>query len=335
MSTRASTALLVVVAAAIIAVGAALLVVAHTSGNAQGVLGVGTALLALTLGARHAFDADHIAAIDNTSRRLLASGRRAGTVGFSFALGHSTVVILLALLVGSGMRALTGALGDPSSGLRETAGVVGGVASTGYLLIIAALNTRTLHSLRRTAAAQRSGVAQDTAAPAHRHGIADTLLRPVWRLIDAPWKMFPVGFVFGLGFDTASEIGLLVLTARQNEAQVPLWALLGLPLLFAGGMCLVDVLDSAVICAAYGWSGTSPARRLKYDVTVTTVSIVAATIVAAVQLSGLFGSLGGVAAPLARLDAVDSGVLGVAITVALLAVLAWAMAGARRRRFPS
>ncbi|HTJ37538.1 MAG TPA: HoxN/HupN/NixA family nickel/cobalt transporter [Dactylosporangium sp.] len=332
MSARARTVLLVCAAAAIIATGSALILAAHASGNAQGVLGIGTALLALTLGARHAFDADHIAAIDNTTRRLLASGRRAGTVGFAFALGHSTVVVLLALLVGSGMRAITGALGDPSSGLREAAGVIGGVASSAYLLIIAALNARTLRGLSRSLTAARSGAPADAVEPAHRHGLADTLLRPVWRLIDAPWKMFPVGFVFGLGFDTASEIGLLVLTARQNESAVPLWALLGLPLLFAGGMCLVDVIDSAVICAAYGWSGTSPARRLRYDVTVTTVSIAAATGVAAVQVAGLLGSLGGPAAPLARLDTIDSGVLGLVITAALLGVLAWAMAGARRRR---
>jgi len=237
--------------------------------SASGALTVGAGLAAYALGLRHAFDPDHLAAIDNATRKLIGEGRRPLGVGFFFALGHSTVVLVLALGVG----ALGGQIAGEGSTPHALGGWIGGGASIAFLLAVAALNVVLL-------ARRRGG------------GGGGLLFRVYGRftlLVSRPRQMYPVGLLFGLGFDTATELGLLLLAAGAAGAGLPLYAILCLPLLFAAGMSLLDTLQGSAMGRVYGWACAHPARRRRYDLAVTGVSAVAALAIAALELTALAG----------------------------------------------
>ncbi len=295
------------------------------------VFGFGTGLLAVSLGMRHAFDMDHISMIDNTTRALSRAGRRPLAVGFFFSLGHSTVVLVLTILVTLGGVALGGRIVDADSMLHRVAGVIGAAVSGGFLYAIVAVNLVVLVTVVRTS--RREGGAPH---------VVDELRGPLSRVfsrasrgIDASWKIYPVGVLFGLGFDTATEIALLVVSAAAAVGGLPFWAVLSLPLLFAGGMCLFDTLDGWLMSAAYGWASDAPLRRLRYNVAITAMSIAVAFAIGTLELGGLLGRMLGWSGPIASAVAnLDPGLLGLGITAVFAGVWAIAVIGARLHSSP-
>src|SRR4051812_8111110 len=290
---------------------AAVIVGLHAVGFAAlaaGAVGAGLGLTAYTLGLRHAFDADHIAAIDGTTRKLMAEGRRPVSVGFFFALGHSTVVFLVAALVALGLHVV----GGDGSALATVTGVVGPTVSGTFLCVIAVLN---LGVLAETLRALRAGGA-DAPAPG---GLLTRVYGRATRAVRAPWQMYPLGFLFGLGFDTATEIGLLVLAAGAVSSGLPLYAALALPVLFAAGMTLLDTLDGSFMGFAYGWALAKPVRKLYYNAVITALSAGVALLVGAVELAGVvWPSAAGV-----DLNAVGVGVVALFVLTWATALLAW------------
>jgi high-affinity nickel-transport protein len=276
-------------------------------------LGVG--LTAYALGVRHAFDADHIAAIDNTTRRLAERGKPANTVGFWFSLGHSTIVVVLCVLLALGITAIGTSLADDSSALRTWTGIIGPTVSGVFLLIIAAIN---IASLRR-----RHG---------HAGGPVLRMLGPFERAVDRPSRMYVVGLLFGLGFDTATEIGLLALAGAASFGAVPWWAALTLPVLFAAGMSAFDTTQGAVMRRAYSWQ---PGRRHLgevYALVMTGISVVAAVLIAIVQLSDVLVANLGIGGPLPWVASVGIDGLGFVLTGMLLVTWAVVLVTMRRPR---
>jgi high-affinity nickel-transport protein len=216
--------------------------------------GWGTAALAYTLGMRHAFDADHISAIDNTTRKLMSEGKRPLAVGFFFSLGHSSVVAVLALLLNFGIKALGSQLRNDKSTLHHYTGLIGTSVSGTFLMLIALLNLIVLISIVTVFRQMRKGTYSEEELEKHLNsrGLLMRFFGPIARQIDASWKMYPLGILFGLGFDTATEIGLLVLAGSSVIAGLPWWAILSLPLFFAGGMALLDTIDGSFMNFAYG-----------------------------------------------------------------------------------
>ena len=287
------------------------------AGERDGVMLVtlGVGLTAYVLGVRHAFDADHIAAIDNTTRRLSERGKPATTVGFWFSLGHSTVVVLLCILLTLGITALGSTLADDSSTLRTWTGVIGPSVSGVFLLVIAVIN---IASLRR-----RHG---------HAGGPVLRLLGPFERAVDRPSRMYLVGLLFGLGFDTATEIGLLALAGAATLGAVPWWAALTLPVLFAAGMSAFDTTQGAMMRRAYTWH---PGRRQLgevYAIAMTALSVVAAVLIAVVQLADVLVANLGLGGPLPWLASVGIDDLGFVLTTLLLATWAGVLLLTRRPR---
>ncbi len=256
------------------------------------VFGFGTGLLALTLGLRHAFDADHIAAIDNTTRRFMAEGKRPLSVGFFFSLGHSSVVFVLAVLLNLGVRALDGQVRDGASSLHRVTGIVGTSVSGAFLYLIAILNLVVLWSIIRAFRDVRRGTFDDGELERRldQRGLMNRLLRPVARRVDRPWKMYLVGLLFGLGFDTATEVALLVLSGSAVASGLPFWAVLCLPVLFAAGMCLLDTVDGCFMNFAYGWAFSRPIRKIYYNLVITGLSVAVALAIGTIELLGLLGS---------------------------------------------
>jgi len=249
---------------------------------------LGTALLAWSLGLRHAVDADHIAAIDNVTRKLMQEGRRSVTVGLFFALGHSAVVALVV----AGLAAVTPLLGEHLEAFKQIGEVIGTLASTLFLFAIAIVNLVILKSLWRILRRVQAGgghAEEDLDAVLRGSGFLARLCRPLFGLITRPWHMLLLGFLFGLGFDTATEVALLGLAASQSAHGLPLWSVLVFPALFAAGMSLVDTADGALMVRAYGWAFVEPVRKLYYNLAITSVSVVVAI---AVGSFGLFGLLG-------------------------------------------
>ena len=307
------------------------------------VFGLGTGLLALTLGMRHAFDADHIAAIDNTTRKLMAEGRRPLSVGFFFSLGHSTVVLVLAVLLNLGVKALNLQVSQASSGLHQVTGIIGTSVSSGFLYLIAALNLVILAGIIRTFRKMRDGrySEEELEAMLANRGALMRFLGPLARSIDAPWKMYPLGLLFGLGFDTATEIALLVLSGSAVVGGLPLWAILSLPLLFAGGMCLLDTLDGCFMNFAYEWAFSQPVRKVYYNLVITVLSVTVALLVGTIELLGLLGEQldlhGGIWDLTARFNANAVGLLVATIFAVtwLVAVLAWRWGRLEHRYAPA
>jgi nickel/cobalt transporter (NiCoT) family protein len=253
------------------------------------IFGVGTGILAYTLGMRHAFDADHIAAIDNTTRKLVSEGKRPLSVGFFFSLGHSSVVFVLALLLNFGFRAVGSEVRDSGSTLHSVTGIVGTMVSGTFLFLIAGLNVAVLVSIAKVFRQMRLGRYSDEELEEQlaKRGLMNRFLGPLSRRVDTPWKMYPVGLLFGLGFDTATEIALLVLAGSAVVSGLPFYAVLSLPLLFAAGMSLFDTADGCFMNFAYDWAFARPVRKVYYNMTITGLSVFVAFFVGAVEVLGL------------------------------------------------
>jgi high-affinity nickel-transport protein len=247
---------------------------------------LGTALLAYSFGLRHAVDADHIAAIDNVTRKLMQEGKRPVAVGFMFSLGHSTVVVLGSAAIAAAALALQHRM----DGVREIGGVVGTLVSAVFLLGIAFVNLIVLRSIYRAFVRVRGGapyVEEDFDMLLADRGFLSRLFRPMFRIITRSWHMYPLGVLFGLGFDTATEIGLLGIAAAEASKGLSLVSILVFPVLFAAGMSLIDTTDNILMLGAYGWAFIKPVRKLYYNMTITSVSVVVALVVGGVEALGL------------------------------------------------
>ena len=277
-------------------VSGALLMWKATTGNyelADGTLfGWGTAALAYTLGMRHAFDADHISAIDNTTRKLMSEGQRPLAVGFFFSLGHSSVVFALAMLLNFGIKAVGSQLKDDNSALHHYTGLIGTTVSGTFLMLIAILNLMILVSIVGVFIQMRKGAYNEEELEKHLNsrGLLMRFFGPIARRIDASWKMYPLGILFGLGFDTATEIGLLVLAGSSVIAGLPWWAIISLPLFFAGGMSLLDTIDGSFMNFAYGWAFSKPVRKVYYNIIITGLSVAVALFVGGLELCQVFAN---------------------------------------------
>ncbi|HJS86397.1 MAG TPA: HoxN/HupN/NixA family nickel/cobalt transporter [Acetobacteraceae bacterium] len=249
---------------------------------------LGAALLAYGFGLRHAVDADHIAAIDNVTRKLMQEGKRPAAVGFFFSLGHSTVVVLASIAI----AATATAFRDQLDAFHSVGGVIGTLVSASFLLAIAAMNIVILVTVYRTFRRVKAGqpyVEEDLDMLLAGRGLLARLFRPLFRMIQRSWHMYPLGFLFGLGFDTATEVGLLGISAAQAAQGMPVWSILVFPALFTAGMSLVDTTDSLLMLGAYGWAFVKPIRKLYYNMTITFVSVVVALLVGGIEVLGLAG----------------------------------------------
>jgi len=250
---------------------------------------LGTAFLAYSFGLRHAVDADHIAAIDNVTRKLIQQGRPTLTVGLFFSLGHSTIVILATLVI-----VLTASTFKTDiEAFQRFGGLIGTSVSALFLLLVALINLIILRSVylafRRVRRGERVGE-QEMNALLASGGLIARLVRPLFGLINRSWHLYPLGFLFGLGFDTATEIGLLGISAAQASQNLPIWSILIFPALFTAGMALVDTADSVMMTGAYHWALVKPARKLYYNLTITSVSVLVALLVGGLEAANLVAS---------------------------------------------
>ena len=247
---------------------------------------IGTALLAYTLGLRHAVDADHIAAIDNVVRKLMQDGKHPLSVGLFFALGYSTVVILATIAIAATATALQASFGD----VQKVGGLIGTTVSAAFLLAIATINLVILAGVWRSFRCVRNGgriAPDDLDSLTVGGGVLSRLFRTLFRLVSRSWHMYPLGFLFGLGFDTATEIGLIGISALQVAKGMPIWSMLVFPALFTSGMALVDTTDGVLMVGAYGWAFANPVRKLWYNLTITAVSVVVAFLIGGIEVLGL------------------------------------------------
>jgi high-affinity nickel-transport protein len=255
---------------------------------------LGTAALAYSFGLRHAFDADHIAAIDNVTRKLMQEGRRPVGVGLFFSLGHSTIVVALTIAIAVATTALQGRF----DAFKSFGGVAGTLVSALFLFAIAIANIIVLISVRRVFQTVKSGgrfVEEDLDLMLANRGLLGRLFRRFFRLIERSWQMYPLGLLFGLGFDTATEVGLIGISATQASQGLSIWSILVFPALFTAGMTLIDTTDSIVMLGAYGWAFIKPIRKLYYNLTITAVSVVVALIVGGLETLNLIGDQLGLA----------------------------------------
>jgi nickel/cobalt transporter (NiCoT) family protein len=299
----------------------------HYQISSTQVLGVGLGLTAYTLGMRHAFDADHIAAIDNTTRKLMGDGKRPVSVGFWFSLGHSTIVFGLVTLLAVGVRALAGQLENDSSLLQQMTGVVGTAVSGTFLFLIGIINLVVLLGIIKVFRQMRRGVYDgDTLEKQlNSRGLINKILPGATKAVTRPWQMYPIGVLFGLGFDTATEVGLLVLAGGAAAFALPWYAILTLPILFAAGMSLLDTIDGCFMNFAYGWAFSKPVRKIYYNITITAISVAVALIIGSVELISILTQRAGITSgPLAAIANVNLDFVGYAIVA--LFVLAWVVA---------
>ena len=257
---------------------------------------LGTAFLAYTFGLRHAVDADHIAAIDNVTRKLMQDGQRPVAVGLFFSLGHSTVVVLASAAI----ALTTSALEERMETFKVIGGVIGTSISALFLFIVAAANVLILRSVYRTFQEVRRGgsfVDEDLNHLLAQRGFLGRLFRPLFRFVSRSWHMYPVGVLFGLGFDTATEIGVLGISAAEAAKGLPIWSIMVFSVLFTAGMSLVDTTDGALMLGAYGWAFAQPIRKLYYNLTITLVSVVVAVLIGGIEALGLIGDQLGLEGP--------------------------------------
>jgi high-affinity nickel-transport protein len=261
----------------------------HYHLGSSGAFTVGLGLTAYTLGLRHAFDADHISAIDNTTRKLMAERKRPLSVGFFFSLGHSTVVFVLAVLFAAGIRALGGEVKNSGSTLHTVTNLIGTGVSGGFLYLIAALNVVILVGILRIFRDMRRGEYDEAELERqlNTRGLMNRVYGRFTKTIKQPWQMYPIGILFGLGFDTATEVALLFLAAGAAGAGLPFYAILCLPILFAAGMSLLDTIDGSFMNFAYDWAFSKPVRKVYYNLTITGLSVAVALIIGTVELLGL------------------------------------------------
>ncbi len=261
----------------------------HYRLGASGAFAVGTGVTAYTLGLRHAFDADHISAIDNTTRKLMSEGKRPMSVGFFFSLGHSTIVFMLAFLFAIGVKALGGQVKNGGSQLHNVTNWIGTGVSGTFLYVIAALNVVILWGIVKVFREMRGGN-YDEAELEHQldtRGLMNRFFGRFTKTVTKPWQMYPVGVLFGLGFDTATEVALLFLAAGAAGAGLPFYAILCLPVLFAAGMSLLDTIDGSFMNFAYGWAFSKPVRKVFYNITITGLSVMVALVIGTIELGGI------------------------------------------------
>lgn len=307
----------------------------HYELGGAGVFGIGLGLTTFLLGMRHAFDADHIAAIDNTTRTLLAKrladAPRPLSVGFWFALGHSALVFVLVALLAAGVKAVAGEISDDDSPLKQIGGMISTGVSGVFLVLLGLVNLVILIQIVAVFRDMRRGRYDEAALTEHldRRGLMNRLLGRVTRAVHRPWHMFPVGLLFGLGFDTATEIALLVMAGGAATSDLPWYAVLVLPLLFAAGMTLLDTLDGVFMCFAYDWAFLRPVRKVYYNITITALSVAVALVIGMIELLSLLADkLGVTDGPLAwiaglDLDHVGFVVVGLFVVTWVVSLLVW------------
>ncbi len=302
-------------------------------GGDNPVFTVGVGILAYTFGMRHAFDADHIAAVDNTTRKLLADRaddptvRRPLSVGFWFSLGHSTIVFGLAFLLSAGVKALAGPVENQGSGLHSLTGVIGASVSGVFLWVLGILNLAVLLGIVKVFREMRSGQYDEAELERqlNNRGFMNRFLSGLTKSVRKPWHIYPVGVLFGLGFDTATEVGLLVLAGGAAAFDLPFYCILVLPILFAAGMCLLDTIDGVFMNAAYGWAFARPVRKVFYNITITTISVAVALIIGTIELIGVLAEQAHIdTGPIAAIADIPLDYAGYGIV--LLFVLAWVVA---------
>jgi high-affinity nickel-transport protein len=295
------------------------------------VFGIGLGVTAYLLGLRHAFDADHIAAIDNTTRKLMHDGCRPLSVGFWFSLGHSSVVFGLCLLLAAGIRALADQVGSGAHSLQDALSLIGTCVSGIFLWVIGILNLLVLVGLLKVFRRMRHGDYDETALEEqlNNRGLMTRIFGRATRVITKPWQMYVVGLLFGLGFDTATEVGLLVLAGGAAAFALPWYALLTLPVLFAAGMSLLDSVDGCFMNFAYGWAFARPVRKIYYNLVITTLSVAVALIIGTIELVSILDEKAGITTgPLAAIGQVDLnhagyGIAGLFVLTWVLAVAVW------------
>jgi len=305
----------------------------YNLGGDHPVFSVGVGILAYTFGLRHAFDADHIAAVDNTTRKLMADnverdgGRKPLSVGFWFSLGHSTIVFLLAFLLSIGVKALAGPVEQQDSSLHSVTGVIGASVSGTFLWILGILNLVVLAGILKVFREMRAGRYDEQELEEHlnKRGFMNRFLGGLTRSVRKAWHIYPVGVLFGLGFDTATEIGLLVLAGGAAAFNLPFYVILVLPILFAAGMCLADTVDGVFMNAAYGWAFAKPVRKVFYNITITSISVAVALVIGTVELVGVLAEQANITSgPIAAIAGIPLDYAGYAIVA--LFVLAWFVA---------
>jgi nickel/cobalt transporter (NiCoT) family protein len=283
--------------------------------------------VAYTLGLRHAFDADHISAIDNTTRKLLQSGKKPMGVGFFFSLGHSTVVLVIAVALGLAVRWLVQGVVADNGQLRNIGGAIGTSVSGGFLIVIGVLNLLVLVDIVRVYRRMQRGEfdRQSLEDELVAGGLMTRIFGRLFRVIEHSWQMYLVGFLFGLGFDTASEVAFLAISAGAAAQGLPFAAIISLPLIFAAGMSLMDTMDGAFMSKAYSWAFATPIRKVFYNLTITSLSVFVALFIGVIEvvqiLIQVLGLRGG------PFDAAATSMLSVAGYVIVAAfVVTWAVA---------
>src|SRR6201996_4178043 len=259
-------------------------------GGSRGLgVGLGVAITAWFLGFRHAFDADHISCIDNTTRKLMADGKRPLGTGFFFSFGHSTVIVAVGVGITFAARAVFGAMGDPNSAYETAGGAIGTLLSAGFLYLIALLNLIVLAGIFKVFREMRQGTYNEVELEAQlqARGLMYRFFGRFMRSINHTWQLYFVGLVFGIGFDTTTEVLLLAATTYAAIQGLPYFAVLALPFLFSGGMMLFDTLDGAVMNCAYGWALARPVRKVYYNLVITGLSIGAAFIIGTIEILGI------------------------------------------------
>jgi high-affinity nickel-transport protein len=303
----------------------------NLSVGASGVFGIGLGVTAYTLGMRHAFDADHIAAIDNTTRKLLTDGQKPVSVGFWFSLGHSSIVFGLCFLLSIGVKSLVGQVEDDNSALQSTLGLIGTSVSGTFLILIGVLNLVVLLKIVKVFQGMRDGNFDEVELDHHlsQRGFMNRLLGGVTKAVRKPRHMYPVGLLFGLGFDTATEVSLLVLAGGAAAFSLPWYAILCLPILFAAGMSLLDSIDGVFMIFAYGWAFSQPVRKIYYNIVITGLSVAVALVIGVIEIVSIFTQkLEITDGPLAAIGSVDLNsvgfiIVGVFVITWLVAVLVW------------
>ena len=284
--------------------------------GSTGVLGVGVGLTAYMLGVRHAFDADHIASIDNTTRKLVGEGRSSVSTGFWFSLGHSSVVFVASLLLVAGVRSVAGVVQNEDSAVGQNLGLIGTLVAGTFLVLIGLMNLAAAVGIVRVFRRMRTGEFDEAELERHLHnrGFLARILGRVTRRVSKPWHLYPVGLLMGLGFDTATQVALLVLAAGSAAFVLPWYAILVLPVLFAAGMSLFDTADGVLMSRAYGWAFLKPVRKVFYNLTVTVLSVTVALVIGILVLAGLLVErLGVESGPLAWIASLDLELVGFAI----------------------
>lgn len=303
-----------------------------------GAFGVGVGLTAFLLGARHAFDADHITIIDNATRKLVGDGKAARSTGMWFALGHSSVVFGLAAVIALGVQAVAGPVQDADSQLQHVLGIIGSTAAGLFLVIVGLMNLSALQGILHARRHIKAGTFDEHQLEHHLHnrGILAKLFSRVIKKVDKPWHLYPAGLLMGLGFDTATQVALLVLAGGTAAYALPWYAVMVLPVLFTAGMVIGDSIDGVLMSRAYEWSTTDPKRRITYNIVVTALSVTIALTIGTILLLQLVAEESGLAwlsgVGAINLDYVGFAVVALFVTVWVVGTLAL---GQLRRRATS